>query len=374
MKVNIEAIRSEEEVVALIQQGQGDINFIPRFLALLEERHPVYQGLDSATVIRIRGSLIRSISKRVLPQDALPFVLEELESAFDPWLTSVAAAALRKYPEPSSRFVQPLLEAIIYIRSSNDITCLSNYGGYGKGDDITTPLDEILKTLSWLGSHGYAALPNLHKLASEITDNKSLCSAVDSTINILENARSSEEAREPDLDKLAAITRLYKPLPGDLKSFCLQDQSGRILSLPSFFQGQPTVVVFFFTRCGNPAKCPLTISRLGRLQKHIRRAECSVRTAAITYDPEYDDPRRLTQYARSWGAIIDENHRFFRTVENYELFRKFFELGVSYGGSTVNQHQLEAYVLNADCSIVGAVRRKRLDALAIMSELEKLSN
>lgn len=367
--VDVEAIISEAEVIDFIQRGQGDASFTPCFLALLEERHPVYAGVDSATVTRIRGSLIQALAYRALPETALPFVLAELESAFDPWLTAVAAAALRKRPEPSAQFVQPLLEAILYIRHRDDLIRLDTYGGYGGNGEPTTALKEILRTLAWLGSCGRTALPRLRELAGELKS-ENLRSDLNKAIEALETELLPGTEEEADRD--LAITRLFQPLPSELTQLRLQDQSGSTFLLPDFFRGQPTVVVFFFTRCGNPAKCPLTISRLGRLQKRLKDMGSRVRTAAITYDPEYDDPRRLTQYARSWGAQVDENHRFLRTLDNHTLLRQFFELGVSYGGTSVNQHQLEAFVLNADCSIVGAVRRRRLDASEIIAEIAEL--
>lgn len=367
--IRADAIQSEADVIALLQRGQGDTSFTPSFLALLEERHPVYAGADPATVTRIRGALIRGLAHRALPAAALPFVIEELESAFDPWLTAVAAAALRKRPEPSAQFVEPLLEAILYIRNRDDVIRLDVVGGYGKDGETTTALKEILRTLAWLGSYGSKALPNLRKLASEIND-EHLRLALKDTIHTLEVAPSAERGEEQN--QVGVIARLQKQLPNELTQLRLQDQSGNTFLFPDFFRGQPTVVVFFFTRCGNPAKCPLTISRLGRLQARLKSMGSQVRTAAITYDPEYDNPKRLTQYARSWGAHVDENHRFLRTLENHATLREFFKLGVSYGGSSVNQHQLEAFVLNAEGSIVGAMRRRRLDSSMIIAEITEL--
>ncbi|MEL7011463.1 MAG: SCO family protein [Cyanobacteria bacterium J06588_4] len=152
----------------------------------------------------------------------------------------------------------------------------------------------------------------------------------------------------------------------------LQDQSGAKFLLSDFFVGQPTVVVFFFTRCGNPSKCPLTITKLSRLQERLREMKSSIRTVAITYDPDYDDPRRLKQYARSWGVSIDENHRLVRALDNQASLRDFFKLGVSYGKSTVNQHQLETYLLDQQGTLIGALRRKRLDASKIIAEMTEL--
>jgi protein SCO1 len=367
--MDVNAIRTEAAVIELIQRGQGDVSFAPGFLALLDERHPIYTGVDSAAVTRIRGALIQALAYRALPETALPFVIEALESAFDPWLSAIAAASLRKRPEPSALFVEPLLEAILYIRHRDDQIRLHVYGGYGGDGEATTALQEILRTVLWLGSYGRSALPRLRELAGEF-QNEQLRSDLNHVIGALEAASADVPAEQPDPE--TAIIQLHKLLPSELIQLRLQDQSGCEFLLPDFFLGQPTVVVFFFTRCGNPAKCPLTISRLGRLQKCLRDRRSSVRTAAITYDPEYDDPRRLTQYARSWGAHVDENHRFLRTLDNHVSLRMFFELGVSYGGTSVNHHQLEAFVLDGEGSLVGAMRRKRLDAPRIIAQLDDL--
>ncbi len=367
--VDIETVCTEAAVIDLIQRGQGDVSFMPAFLALLEERHPVYAGADSATVTRIRGALIQALAYRALPETALPFVIETLESAFDPWLSAIAAAALRKRPEPSTLFVEPLLEAILYIRHRDDQIRLHVYGGYGGDGETTTALQEILRTFVWLGSCGRSALPRLRELASEF-QNEQLRSELNNVISSIETAPADIPTEQTASD--AAIIQLHKPLPSELIQLRLQDQSGCKFLLSDFFIGQPNVVVFFFTRCGNPEKCTLTISRLGRLQKCLKERESPVRTAAITYDPDYDDPRRLTQYARSWGAHVDENHRFLRTLDNHALLRAFFELGVSYGGTSVNQHQLEAFVLDAAGNLVGAMRRRRLDAPTIIAQLDDL--
>src|SRR4029450_2155242 len=101
------------------------------FLALLDERHAVYQGAGAPAVIRMRGALLLALGHRALPTKALPFVIEELESAHDAWLTAVAAHVLRKDPEPSPSFAEPLLSAVLYIRHRDLVVRLANYGGHG---------------------------------------------------------------------------------------------------------------------------------------------------------------------------------------------------------------------------------------------------
>jgi protein SCO1/2 len=49
----------------------------------------------------------------------------------------------------------------------------------------------------------------------------------------------------------------------------LEDQDGARVKFGEFFTGKPSVVAFFYTRCDNPNKCSLTITKLGRLQRRL---------------------------------------------------------------------------------------------------------
>ncbi len=71
--------------------------------------------------------------------------------------------------------------------------------------------------------------------------------------------------------------------------------TARPITYGEFFRGQPSIVVFFYTRCDNPQKCSLTVSKLARVQQQLaeRGLADQVRTAAITYDPGFDLPERL---------------------------------------------------------------------------------
>ncbi|HZF55501.1 MAG TPA: SCO family protein [Polyangiaceae bacterium] len=345
-------LRTEADVLALVELGRGDASFTPRFLQLLDERHPVYAGIDSAAVTRIRGALLLALTQRALPDAALSFVLSELESAYDPWLTAVAAYALRRRPEPSSRYAGALIDALICIRGVDERVRLGSHGGYGDTGETTTATAEILRTLGWLGSCAGSAVTRLRQLEVELATDEARALLREAIVAIESDLRGpAEAAPEPSL------IEARKRLPAELSAVCLQDQAGTKVRFADFFV-RPALVVFFFTRCGNPAKCPATILKLGRLQARVAAEGLRMRTAAITYDPGYDTPERLTQYARSWGARTDEDHRFFRTIDDLGPLRAFFELGVSYGASSVNQHQLEAFVLDREATIVWAVRRK----------------
>src|SRR2546426_10002408 len=78
----------------------------------------------------------------------------------------------------------------------------------------------------------------------------------------------------------------------------LEDQDGNRVYYEDIFAGKPCVAVFFYTRCPNPNKCSLTITKLGHLQKAIADVGLGgqLRTVAVTYDPDFDVPARLRAY------------------------------------------------------------------------------
>ena len=348
------ALRSEADLIRLVEAGRGDSAYTQSFLDLLDERHPLYDGVGTAAVVRMRGALLLALGHHTLPTAALPFVLEELESPHEAWLTAVAARVLRNHPEPSAAFVAPLLSALFYIRQRDDTVRLDSYGGYGSEGEPTTAVAEVIRTMGWLGKAGERALPRLQELRAQEPGPRTAAQLDEAMAAIQHDAQCCGHARR--------FVDAPKSSPTDVTELVLQDQSGELLTFRDFFIGRPSIVVFFYTRCDNPTKCPLTIAKLGRLQQRLHSAGLgdSIRTAAITYDPAYDLPPRLVQYARSWGMSTSENHRLLRTVGDLAPMRAFFELGVNYGKSgLVNRHRIEAFVLDRAGRIVQVATRQR---------------
>ena len=103
-------------------------------------------------------------------------------------------------------------------------------------------------------------------------------------------------------------------------------------------RGSPSIVVFFYTRCDNPKKCSLSVTKLARVQTLLDAQGLAgrIRTAAITYDPKFDRPERLRVYGKDRAVRMDENHRMLRAIEGNDALREYFELGVNFIESLVN--------------------------------------
>jgi protein SCO1/2 len=323
-------------------EHRGDARMGPKLLALLDERHAIYDGVDSLTVARMRAALLSSVGQHSLSAAARPFVLEELESAYDPRLTAVAAAILRKSPEPTHSLVRPLLDALSAVHSHDTSVEV--------GGATTTATQEIIRSLRWLTEHGAYSLTELRSVAGERLE-----PSVANTL-LADVAEGSAASRAESSDE--PISRVSASIPPPIAELDAEDHSGVMTTVGQLLGGRTTFIFFFFTRCGNAMKCPLTVTRLAQLQRRIADDGLDLGTVAFTYDPEYDTAERLLFYARSWGAVPSPRHPFARIPHGFKIMREFLELGVGYGPGGVNRHQLEAFVVDKHRTLVGAARRR----------------
>jgi protein SCO1/2 len=159
-----------------------------------------------------------------------------------------------------------------------------------------------------------------------------------------------------------------------IESVSFQDQHGEMLTFAQFFRGAPAILVFFYTRCDNPLKCSLTITKLARVQAllRLRGADRRVRTAGITYDPAFDSPDRLRRYGENRGVHFSGDHRLLRMADGFERLRAHFGLGVNFTGAIINRHRLETYVLDREGRIAGSFLRLHWDESAVVDRAMEL--
>jgi cytochrome oxidase Cu insertion factor (SCO1/SenC/PrrC family) len=55
-----------------------------------------------------------------------------------------------------------------------------------------------------------------------------------------------------------------------------------------------------------------------------------IHTAAITYDPAFDLPKRMRIYGQDRGVRLDVHHRMLRATEGINALRSHFKLGVNW--------------------------------------------
>lgn len=334
---------SFEELLTAVRNDPARRN---ELVALLHEANPAYRGHTEAQALQKRAAVLEVFEQVGLPDSAVPAVLEVLHTGMSATILVGAARAARGLDTPSA----PLACALATALRRRDGLDEPLYGAADTASQqqsprILTARSEILTTLIDLGPMAHAS----HATLLEIRDDEAtrwapalrvkLAAATDA---VSRRPLSVLEVETPRIKSFA-----QRPVPDDLARVLLEDQTGRTVSYSNHFKGRFHVVAFFYTRCGNPRKCSATITRLGRLQTLIEAQGLThkVAVSAVTYDPGYDSPQRLSVYGSAHGLQFGQAAHMLRAPSGHELLREFFDLSVGYSGSLVNQHGLELYLV-----------------------------
>ena len=91
-------------------------------------------------------------------------------------------------------------------------------------------------------------------------------------------------------------------VPADLS---LMNQAGAPIQIGDY-RGQPLVLTFIYTRCPLPTYCPLMSKHFAALQPDLReRYGQNVQLLSISFDPAYDTPEVLQEYADRYTDRLD---------------------------------------------------------------------
>ncbi len=358
---------SEEEFAALVDSIAADCDRREQLIALLREDHSVYDQRGTAATVRMRGWVLLALARGELPEGALVFVLEELDTGIDAYLVAAAARALRAYPTPDASFAPFVIRAINHIQYYEEPVSFESYGEYAESADGPSPLRELFATLAWLGPLARNVLPALEsRRETREGIRKSLLPDLDRALDAIRGTGENEESGPdacctlpPGLANMFSLRRDNRKGCESIGRTVFEDHDGESITFDEFFRGHPSIVVFFYTRCDNPRKCSLTVSKLAQVQKLLQTEGLAeeIRTAAITYDPDFDDPVRLRRYGVNRDVRMDTCHRMLRSLEGIGPLRKHFRLGVNFVDSLVNRHRIEAYVLDSDGRIAAQFER-----------------
>ncbi len=372
---------SEDDFAARVEALAADPARRGELTGLLREDHPVYDQRGAATVVRMRGWVLLALARAGLPDAALLYVLEELDAGVDVYLVAAAAHALRSYREPDAAFAPFLTRALGNIRYHDEPVSFEGYGEYAVGSNGTSPVREVLVALAWLGPRARGELAALAAVRAEPRGlSRKRLADLDQALEAIGGGAAGEPGAEECCALPAGLTSTFSWARGSrrgrgpVEAVVFEDQEGGAAGFGEVFQGHPTIAAFFYTRCDNPLKCSLTITKLARVQKLLaeRGLAGRVHTAAITYDPEYDLPERLLRYGQSRGLRLDEGHRMLRATSGFEALRRHFQLGVNFVESLVNRHRIEVYVLDAEGRVAGSFERLHWDEERVVERAAKV--
>jgi protein SCO1/2 len=339
---------TEEAVAALVADVRAGRAPRAGLLPLLREDAPVYEGRGSGGAARIRAWVTAALGDVGCPAAAEPFVLADLEREQDAGLLAAAARAVRGIADPGDEVGAALVTALRRLPAGDRPVSFDGIRPEWPAANPTTVVAELVGALASLGPRAAPARSDLEALrvTHAPTWGPDVRAALDDVIAALpDDECCCCEHAAPAAEPVTAAAG--GPGIGDT---ALEDQDGGRTTFGAAFRGRPTALAFFYTRCENPEKCSLTIARLAELQDALEEAGLLERAnvAALTYDPAYDLPHRLRRYGEDRGLRFGPRVRLFRAEADHEAIRRHFALRVGYGGSLVNRHAVELFVLGPD--------------------------
>lgn len=375
---------SEPQFAALVDALAADPERREQLTELLREDHPLYDQRGTATTVRMRGWVLLALARAGVSDAALIFVLEELDTGVEAYLVAAAARALRSYPSPNASFAPFVTRALTNIRYHDEPVSFESYGEYATSATGTSAVRELLATLAWLGPQARGVLPEIEPLRARRGGlSPKLLVDLDRAIKaIRSDNQGGEDVADTCCQLPGGLSNAFSWARGSrrgsqqIEETVFEDQEGASITFRELFRGHPSIVVFFYTRCDNPLKCSLTVTKLARVQKLLEAQGLTeqIHTAAITYDPAFDLPERLRGYGQNRGVRMDARHRMLRTIDGLNTLRSHFKLGVNFIESLVNRHRLEVYILDAEGQIAASFQRIHWDEQQVVERAIEVLN
>lgn len=172
--------------------------------------------------------------------------------------------------------------------------------------------------------------------------------AIDSTTGEIKMAkRLNPRWNEAEMDTV------FQTIP----SFSLTDETGKAFDSNSL-KGKIYVASFFFTRC--TTICPKITSQLSRVQDTFHQ-DPEVQLLSISVDPKFDQPEKLSAYAKRFDAI--KGQWYFLTGEKkviYPLVLKGFHVPLA------DASEYDAAIKNPDETFIHSERLVLVDKEGII--------
>jgi protein SCO1/2 len=362
-------------LVDQLRQRGGECG--PELVPLLSVSHEAFRGRSAGSVARMRAYAMAAFHDIGLPDQAVPYIIEVLETSFHPNLVAAAARAVRGMAAPDARLADYLIHSIYNIWQNDQPVSFEAYDVKWPLTSFSTALLEVLDTLAWLGASAHHVIPELETLLSAFSTrfNPRVRASI---AHCVETLRSSAADSPKACCCSAPLIESGAVTAGgdlDIASIELEDQDGRRFEWHQFFRGKPSVLAFFYTSCMNPRKCAQTIYNLANIHKGLTDAglDGQVRVAAITYDARRDTPAVLRQYGESKGIRFGADCKMMRVPSRFDAVKDAFDLGVNYIGTQVNDHRVELYLLDCDGKVTHAFLRLQADPEHVITELVRLT-
>ncbi len=168
------------------------------------------------------------------------------------------------------------------------------------------------------------------------------------------------------------------PQPGTrLPDFTLVNQDNKKIQLDDY-RNQVLLLTFIYTRCPLPDYCPLMSDNFVAVNKIINdnpNLRARVRLLSITFDPKYDTPAVLRDYARRYVGNNDEAFKRWDfatgTPEQIAAIARFFGLTYETAQDETINHSLTTAVVAPDGKLLKLYRGNDWQPAELAREAER---
>ena len=156
-----------------------------------------------------------------------------------------------------------------------------------------------------------------------------------------------------------------------IPNFALIDQDGRFLQIRQL-QGNPFVMNFIFTRCPTPEMCPASTKRMADLRRMARDAGLDeLHFVTVSFDPEYDSPGVLRQYAQGYGIEKDNFHLLTGDASVIDDLLHRFGILTTEADGTIN-HTMATFLIDANGRVAYRKEGTRWEAATFLKKAKQL--
>jgi protein SCO1 len=179
-----------------------------------------------------------------------------------------------------------------------------------------------------------------------------------------DGATPSGTARSGTAPATAAATALRQSSPANpvntlshtnavAPDFALLNQDGHQISLQQY-RGKALLLTFIYTRCPLPDQCPLMTHNFAVIEKALAKTPglyARTHLLSISFDPQYDTPAILRNYARGFGQDRFDHWEFasLPVAETRDVAR-FFDIFINEQQGQIN-HSTATAIIEPDGSL-----------------------
>lgn len=133
-----------------------------------------------------------------------------------------------------------------------------------------------------------------------------------------------------------------------------EDKPVSIQKLPD----KPIMISFIYTRCPVQSMCPRVTDQMAKIQDRVnKQGKKPVHFILVTFDPKYDRPDVLKEYAKKYQIDFDNFSLWTGPIKSVDQFIESFKIMVIRDGNKVKTHNMRTYLIDRERVIRHQFRR-----------------